>query len=303
MKKLMLLIAATFIFSACNMKIKRNYKYVERVREQRVLGGSSIKDKEEKVISASSDSAAYLEAYKKYCISLKVYNDMRKEGMGQYLDIPIGFKLYNSDGEDITDIYFESKLAEEDAIESSILAIDNVVKRSNNSKQTKVEEAKIDSVKIKELLPFFKVKKDEFDPNGKTWYEPKSAPQYTNRNGIYLYFAVQNGKVAALRFRVQYYSDDWLFFKKIQFSIDENAYEYIPSNTETDCGNGGKIWEWFDEALTGSDRDLIYALVEAKSAKMKFIGRQYYDIKTITKNQITDMKRALDLYRAMGGTY
>ena len=228
---------------------------------------------------------------------------MRKEGMGQYLDIPIGFKLYNSDGEDITDIYFNSKLTEEEAIESSILAMDNVVKRSNNSKQAKAEETKIDSVKIKELLPFFKVKKDEFDPNGKTWYEPKSAPQYTNRNGIYLYFAVQNGKVAALRFRVQYYSDDWLFFKKIQFSIDENAYEYIPSNTETDCGNGGKIWEWFDEALTGSDRDLIYALVEAKSAKMKFIGRQYYDIKTITRNQISDMKRALELYRAMGGRY
>lgn len=303
MKKVMLLIAATIVLSACNMQVKKNYKYVERVREQSVLGGSSIKEKEEKTISASSDSAAYLEAYKKYCISLKVYNDMRKEGMGQYIDIPIGFKLYNSDGEDITDIYFNSRLTEEEAIESSILAMDNVVKRSNNSKQTKVEEAKIDSVKIKELLPFFKVKKDEFDPNGKTWYEPKSAPQYTNRNGIYLYFAVQNGKVAALRFRIQYYSDDWLFFKKIQFSIDENAYEYIPSNTETDCGNGGKIWEWFDEALTGSDKDLIYALVEAKSAKMKFIGRQYYDIKAITKNQITDMKRALELYRAMGGTY
>ena len=303
MKKVILLVTSTIIFSACNMQVKKNYKYVESVREQSVLGGSSIKEKEKKTISASSDSAAYLEAYKKYCISLKVYNDMRKEGMGQYLDIPIGFKLYNSDGEDITDIYFNSKLTEEEAIESSILAMDNVVKRSNNSKQAKTEEAKIDSVKIKELLPFFKVKKDGFDPNGKTWYEPKSAPQYTNRNGIYLYFAVQNGKVASLRFRVQYYSDDWLFFKKIQFSIDENAYEYIPSNTETDCGNGGKIWEWFDEALTGSDRDLIYALVEAKSAKMKFIGRQYYDIKTITRNQISDMKRALELYRAMGGTY
>lgn len=305
MKNLMLLIATTIILSACNMQTKRNYKYVERVREQSVLGGSSIKDKEEKTISANSDSAAYLEAYKKYCISQKVYNDMRKEGMGEYLDIPVGFKLYNSDGEDITNIIFESKLSEEEAIESSILAMDNVAKRSNSNAgtQTKTQEQRIDSAKIKELLPFFKVKKDEFDPNGKTWYEPKSAPQYTNRNGIYLYFAVLNGRVAALRFRVQYFSDDWLFFKKIQFSIDDKAYEYIPSDTETDCGNGGKIWEWFDEALTGSDKDLIYALVEAKSAKMKFIGRQYYDIKTITKNQVTDMKRTLELYRAMGGTY
>lgn len=179
--------------------------------------------------------------------------------------------------------------------------MDNVVGNSDNG--TSTVESKVDSTKMKELIPFFEVKKDEFDPKGKTWYKPKSAPKYTNRNGIYLYFGVQEGKVMALRFRVQYYDDDWLFFKKIQFSIDDNAYEYYPSNTETDCGDGGYIWEWFDEALTGSDKSLIYALVEAKSAKMKFIGRQYYDIKSISSTQITDMKRTLDLYRAMGGTY
>ena len=57
MKKIILLISATIILSACNMQVKQNYKYVERVREQSVLGGSSIKEKEEKTISASSDSS------------------------------------------------------------------------------------------------------------------------------------------------------------------------------------------------------------------------------------------------------
>ena len=42
-----------------------------------------------------------------------------------------------------------------------------------------------------------------------------------------------------LRFRIQYYADDWLF-NKVQFSIDGKAYEYIPSDTERDCGYGGK---------------------------------------------------------------
>ena len=226
---------------------------------------------------------------------------MRKKGMGEYLDIPISFKLYNAEGLDITDIFFETKAQQEEQILARYMAMDNVVGNSDNG--TSTVESKVDSTKMKELIPFFEVKKDEFDPKGKTWYKPKSAPKYTNRNGIYLYFGVQEGKVMALRFRVQYYDDDWLFFKKIQFSIDDNAYEYYPSNTETDCGDGGYIWEWFDEALTGSDKSLIYALVEAKSAKMKFIGRQYYDIKSISSTQITDMKRTLDLYRAMGGTY
>lgn len=92
-------------------------------------------------------------------------------------------------------------------------------------------------------------------------------------------------------------------FNKVQFSIDGNAYEYIPNNTETDNRDGGMIWEWFDENLSVKDKNLIEAIANAKNAKMKFIGRQYYDIKTISQQQILDIKRALDLYRAMGGKY
>ena len=298
MKGIFLFMAALMLLTACEKK----YKYVETVKEQSILSGSSIKDKEAVIISAASDSIAYIEAFTKYCISQKVYNKMLKEGMADYLDVPIGFKLYDEDGMDITDISFATRLEEEERISTNILALDDVV-NSNPTDGTELAESKIDSTKIEELLPFFNVNKDEFDPKGKTWYEPKSAPKYTNQNGIYLYFAAQEGKVMALRFRVQYYADDWLLFNKIQFAIDDNAYEYIPSHTEHDNGNGGMIWEWFDEALTGSDKALIYALTEAKSAKMKFIGRQYYDIKTITKSQVADMKRTLELYRAMGGNY
>ncbi len=298
MKGIFLFMAALMLLTACEKK----YKYVETVKEQSILSGSSIKDKEAVIISAASDSIAYIEAFTKYCISQKVYNKMLKEGMADYLDVPITFRLYNEDGVDITNISFATRLEEEERISASIMAMVDVV-NCNPSEGAELAEVKVDSAKIEELLPFFNVNKDEFDPKGKTWYEPKSAPKYTNQNGIYLYFAAQEGKVMPLRFRVQYYADDWLFFNKIQFAIDDNAYEYIPSHTEHDNGDGGKIWEWFDEALTGSDKNLIYALTEAQSAKMKFIGRQYYDIKTITNSQVTDMKRTLELYRAMGGSY
>ncbi len=301
MKKILLLITVTILYTSCDNK---SYKYVETVREKSVFGGSSIKVKDEIIISASSDSAAYIEAYKKFCIAQKVYNDMQEKGMAEYLDIPVGFKLLNSEGEDISDIYFITKAEKEEEISKSFLEMENVVGgSSNNPVNSEVQTSEVDSAKMKELLPFFKVKKDEFDPKGKTWYEPKSAPKYVNVNGIYIYFSVQDGKPLPLRFRVQYYAEDWLFFKKIQFSIDDNAFEYIPSDTETDSGNGGKIWEWCDEPLTGRDTELIYALSVAKSAKMKLIGRQYHDIKIITKSQITDIKRTLELYRAMGGVY
>lgn len=169
--------------------------------------------------------------------------------------------------------------------------------------ETFKQTATIDSAKIKELEPFFYAKKDEFDPNGLVWYKPKSAPKYTNRNGIYCYFQSNKGMPSNLRLRLQYYADDWLFFKKVQFSIDGKAYEYIPMDTETDSGNGGKIWEWFDESMGKSNTELLDALANAKSAKMKLIGDQYYDIKTINSTQIRDIKRTLDLYKAMGGEY
>ena len=295
MKKILLLITAIVLLISCENGKK--YRYVETVRELKVVGGASTTEKEKKIISAPSDSAAYIEAYREFCISQKAYSELRKKGMGDYLDVPISFKLYNEKGEDISNIHFDTRLEQEENISKRFMAKDNVAGYSNGS------ESKVDSAKIRDLLRYFNVKKDEFDPNGKTWYKPKSAPKYTNQNGIYLYFATLEGRTCPLRFRVQYYADDWLFFNKIQFSIDGKAFEYIPSDTEHDNGNGGKIWEWFDEALSGSDKELIYALTEANNAKMKFIGRQYHDIKTITKNQITDMKRTLELYRAMGGDY
>ena len=111
-----------------------------------------------------------------------------------------------------------------------------------------------------------------------------------------------DGTPGSLRFVVQYFAKEWLFFKRIQFSIDGKAYEFVPLKTETDHGNG-YIWEWCDEALSLSDHELIESLSKATTAKMKLIGSQYHDIKTISKTQIADIKRTLDLYQAMGGNF
>ncbi len=298
MKKIIIFSFSLLILVSCSSK---KYKYVEFEGGIDVLGEAVENGKDPIEIFASSDSAAYLEAFEKFCIASKVYSDMVKDGMGEHLAIPIRFALYDENGKDIASfVSFATKKQKEKEIRDMVLGLDSSMS-SINVGETK--KAVIDSTKIKELSPYFNIKKDEFDSNGKMLYEPKSAPKYANRNGIYCYFSVQNGTPDPLRFRVQYYADDWLFFGRLKFSIDDKAFEFIPLETETDCGDGGMIWEWFDEPLSNSDKELIYALSNAKSAKMKFIGKQYYDIKTITKAQITDIKRTLDLYHAMGGEY
>ena len=171
--------------------------------------------------------------------------------------------------------------------------------KTESFKQT----ASVDSAKIKELVKGFRQKKDEYSNDNKIWYQPKSSPIYANANGIYCYFCTENGVPSNLRFRLQYYADDWLFFKSVRFSIDGKAYEYTPMKTETDSGDGDYIWEWFDESLSDTDKDLIYALSNAKNAKMKLDGRQYYKEKGISQEQINSIKKTLDLYQAMGGQY
>lgn len=292
------------LFTSCDNK--KNYKYVEIVNEEGILGGTTTIENDPKIIHAATDSAAYLEAYQNYCISLKVNRDM-KQSLGTVSSTPTDFKLYNDKGTDIKNsVFFAGKDIQEKEIEDRIFSMSNTIQESvDKNKKEKVQSfkqtASIDSSKIRNLEKYFRKRKDEFSNNNKIWYEPKNAPQYTDKNGIYCYFQTEDGMPSNLRFRLQYYADEWLFFKKVQFSIDGKAYDYIPLSTETDSGNGGYIWEWFDESISESDKELINALANAKFAKMKLIGRQYYDIKTISREQINSFKRTLEMYQALGG--
>lgn len=306
MKKFFILsISIIFLLSTSCVK---SYKYVEKVSRVKLLGGIEIEENEAKTIKAKDDSTAYVEAFRQFCLSVKVHKEMlQSKAFGDYSTTPISFKLLNENEEDITSsIIFANKFQLEKEIENQVFSTKNSVQESlNNNNKENIEKfkktSKIDLVKVKELKKYFIVQKDEFSKTNLTWYKPKTAPKYSNQNGLYCYFQTENNIPSNLRFRLQYYSDEWLFFNRVQFSIDGKAYEYVPLNTETDNGDGGYIWEWFDESITNSDKDLISALSNAKSAKMKLIGRQYFDIRTISKDQIKNIKRTLDLYKEMGG--
>lgn len=281
----------------------KQYKYIETVTEQTFTLDTRIKEKEPEIINAPDDSTAYKEAFKKFLISLKVYGDLSEQDKSaqRILDIPQLFTLYDDKGQDITNITFPGKAVYES---ETLKEIANLTIGEGKSSDIIPETpaVHVDSSKIKALKPFFNIKSDEFDKNGSSWCKPKNAPVYTNANGIYCYFQIVDNIPQNLRFRIQYYSDDWLFINNCQFSIDGKAYEYTPGNVETDNGDGGYIWEWFDESVHGYDMELLNALANAKTAKIKFIGRQYHDIKPITKDQIKSIQRTIDLYHAMGGT-
>lgn len=162
---------------------------------------------------------------------------------------------------------------------------------------TKVEK---DEKVIKELSILFRKKTDEFKPESGTFYIPKSAPRYANENGVYLYFSLIDDKAVNLRLKYQYFSDDWLFIQSAIFLVDGKSFEVIPSSVETDSDT--EIWEWFDEPIENTP-GLASALENAKSVKVKLIGRQYHDIKIMTPKQLKAIKNTLKLYKAWGSTY
>ena len=152
---------------------------------------------------------------------------------------------------------------------------------------------------IAKLSKKFRFNEDEF--GDRTWVYHNTTPKYTNRNSIHLYFQKdKDGNVSNLRFRVQYESGDWLFIRNMIFNIDGENVQFIPDDMETDCGYGGRIWEWCDESSI-YNQELIHKIANAKSVKVKFNGRQYYDTKTMSAKELQAFKETFDYYKALGG--
>ena len=288
----------------CFCSCQKKYRYVEIVNERDILSGeTSRKEKEPELIEASDDSVAYCAAYQKFCIAQKVARDMKKTGM-DLGEEPLEFKLLDEQNVNIANKnIFVSKDKIEEEISERIFSLENSVKNTGSIKETQ-KSFSVDKSKVDELLKDFVRNRDEFDGSGLVWYTPKHAPKHVDRNGIYLYFGKDDNSIKPLRLRVQYYADEWLFISNVIFNIDGKVFRFIPTKVERDSGNGGMIWEWIDEPIQDeSDKELIYALVNAKSAKMKFNGSQYYKIKAISNAQLTSMRKTLELFNALGGNF
>jgi len=179
--------------------------------------------------------------------------------------------------------------------------IDSILKSVDTS-VVEMSKPKIDSVKINELKKYFSFDRDEFDAEKLTWVKPLSSPKYTNLNGLYCYFAQIDGKPSNFRFRLQYLAEDWLFIERCEFLVDDKPFSFIPTEVKRDNGDGD-IWEWFDEQINLTNLDLIEALSNAKTAKIKLIGTQYHDIINISPKQLLNINRSYQFYIASGGSF
>lgn len=299
-KYLLLLFSFLLVLNlySCKNNENRTYKLILAVEHENKTQEAEF---DTVVIQAYNDSSAYIQAYEKYCFKLKTTADFA-EYYGLEIDKYKMFKLLNEKGENILEeIKFNSKDITEKNIYAKTMVDYNLLEQMLNSDfYLKLEES--DSLGLKKLLSKFIIIKDDFLTEKVSWYKPNNAPKYVNQNGFYIYFNFVLGKPKYLRLRIQYYAEDWLFIKKIQFLIDEKPYEYFPTIMQQD-NDGGYIWEVADNLILYKDKEFIYALANAKEAKMKLIGSKYYDIRNISASQIEGIKNTITLYNSLGGIF
>lgn len=110
-------------------KWRKRYTYIEIVEESRLYGRFAIVEKQVKVIKARREEAAYLEAYQSFLRSVKMHDDLYK-ALGWVYTKPIGFKLLNQAGRDITvTIDFPEKAMQEKVIAIKINAGKSLIRK------------------------------------------------------------------------------------------------------------------------------------------------------------------------------
>jgi len=281
------------LLNSCDSITKKKYTLLLHSKEKGILGIGIDYKTDSSVLEYESDSAAYFYGKLRYQIGVE-FNKVTNLGTETY-----DFEVLNEQRENI-----KYKLNAESIADMDKRAIE-AAKKSGKELKTNLnkpnENLKVieETPQIIELKKKFRIKKDEFDENNIVWYQPKSSPIYRNSNGFYCYFGTKNGSPYVLRIVHQYSSDDWLFIQSYKFSIDGKAYSYTPSDMKTDNG----IWEWSDEVVDSEIKEILNALINCKSAKIRLEGRQYYDTKTITTSQIKSIKETIELYKLIGGDF
>ncbi|MGM9803908.1 MAG: hypothetical protein ACI308_07010 [Muribaculaceae bacterium] len=134
--------------------------------------------------------------------------------------------------------------------------------------------------------------------NGRSRYVPKLAPTTVEKNYIFLYFDVpSDNAVGPVAMRVQYYADDPLDTQAVEFTINGAKYSVAANGLKTKQ-RGIFTSEWFDVEMTGDNQALLEAMGFANYVKLKFIGKSCNHIKSLTDEQVAQLRKAYFLHKS-----
>lgn len=173
-------------------------------------------------------------------------------------------------------------------------AVDSILNIRKHEKITLINN--FDSLAKANLL---KIDKDEFKPDV-AFYQPINAPKFRNVNWMYPYLGKSDNQIY-LRYVIQYEADDWLFIESVKVKVtfkdgNERIIDLYSGNFERD-NKGGRIWEWIDINVSDEMYIKLLDIYNAKSAKIRFEGQQYYKERNMTVKELKALINVINVYK------
>lgn len=192
-------------------------------------------------------------------------------------------------------------------LESALFCLALLAAPAFAAAQQKPETSTTTSAAVKKPTPkYLRAKRDEM--REVTWYRHSTSPRNANVNSFFLYFGVMDsGTFGDLRLVARYFDDDWLFVHSAWAKAD-NERVVFPQVASGAFGgwkrdhDSGEIWEWSDKEVdTPEGRANVRKMAEAKVVTVRFEGRQYYNDRKLTAQQLKSMREVIAAYEQMTG--
>lgn len=125
---------------------------------------------------------------------------------------------------------------------------------------------------------------------------------YADQRCFSLPYLGKQGNNVWLRWICNYTDDDWVFFKKITFAVDDARYYRTFSYYDVTRDNGGgDVWEYVDMQVGASELEILQAIANSEKTVIRFEGDDYYRDFTVKEKDKEAIQFTLDLYLLLGG--
>lgn len=193
---------------------------------------------------------------------------------------------------------YNSSYADSTAVDTTIIDTAKLVIIDEKEEALKEKLAELTSITVTKATfkSLYKNTRKHYDEFSKTTFiYDNSSPQHLNYNGVFIYIT-KIGDDLELWFKMQYVSDEWLYINRAIFNLDGKNQDYGWDFRQGSSNN--ESWEWFAINFTNMPSSMI-EIARAKKAKVKYSGKNLYDIVIITKKQQAAMKRQLQVYKGL----
>ena len=151
---------------------------------------------------------------------------------------------------------------------------------------------------LEEALDDMLVTRDEV--KGITWYEDGNA---ASRHYMNLYIENADGQAPVLRIELRYMGDQWLFLESFTVMADGEKFTIYPVDLKREALGWGVVLEMDDRPVTGETLDMVKAVIGSDEAMIRYNGRSTFTDKGITAEEKAALKKVINAYNALGGSF